>query len=415
MDREVRISDMVAFIEWQEIPPEIGMRQWWEKRVNAVDVGMKKDGTTTTRSGISSGTSGAGVTCATAKDSSASDGGTGSGGGFVADLMRELREASDYAWGLTKHIAPSVSNRMPSCTGVISQLDNAIVGLEKRAEAAEAKVKELEPILFRWSDAAVKNYPTRGNWAADPGNPEMMIGNIRRNAEEQIATLTRQLGEEREACDALRSGCGHVLDLINESEGVAGLHRNGDVAEWDSLISGNFSAWLSKFDAAVKHHDARREREKQNNGGDGSRGNAGRVAVAGDGSSVADQAGWTPAAPTNNGDDPVRPDAVAPVATVPSVQATGSSPSIPPATVTDEDRKVAKEYEGWIANSVTYRDGRIERLATLIASIRHQRDGEIRELVGHIQQIIHCVRYWGGYDFLVAGAETLIAKHGGGK
>lgn len=33
-----------------------------------------------------------------------------------------------------------------------------------------------------------------------------------------------------------------LVDLIEESEGVAGLHANGDIATWDSLID---SGWLS--------------------------------------------------------------------------------------------------------------------------------------------------------------------------
>lgn len=50
----------------------------------------------------------------------------------------------------------------------------------------------------------------------------------------------------------LSAGIQAVLDLINESEGVAGLHRNGDVAPWDELrTGGRFEEWLEKFDAAA--------------------------------------------------------------------------------------------------------------------------------------------------------------------
>lgn len=42
----------------------------------------------------------------------------------------------------------------------------------------------------------------------------------------------------------------HVLrdidDLVASSEGVAGLHMNGDVADWQSLLDGgSFGSWLS--------------------------------------------------------------------------------------------------------------------------------------------------------------------------
>lgn len=39
--------------------------------------------------------------------------------------------------------------------------------------------------------------------------------------------------------------------LIASSDGVAGLHRNGDVAEWCELTSGGqFEKWLSSLDEA---------------------------------------------------------------------------------------------------------------------------------------------------------------------
>ena len=47
----------------------------------------------------------------------------------------------------------------------------------------------------------------------------------------------------------LEDASAHVLhdidDLVANSEGVTGLHRNGDVAEWsDILEGGSFEAWL---------------------------------------------------------------------------------------------------------------------------------------------------------------------------
>ena len=41
-----------------------------------------------------------------------------------------------------------------------------------------------------------------------------------------------------------------VLALISESEGVAGLHHNGEVATWDDLIRGEFD-WLSSLDGVA--------------------------------------------------------------------------------------------------------------------------------------------------------------------
>ena len=42
-----------------------------------------------------------------------------------------------------------------------------------------------------------------------------------------------------------------VSDLAANSEGVAGLHMNGNVADWGSLLpGGEFGAWLASIDAA---------------------------------------------------------------------------------------------------------------------------------------------------------------------
>lgn len=76
MDREVRISDMVAHARWckRDAPTWLENATWWTERLYVNDVGMKKDGTMTTS-----------ASDVDAKASSASDGGTGSGGGSVAD------------------------------------------------------------------------------------------------------------------------------------------------------------------------------------------------------------------------------------------------------------------------------------------------------------------------------------------
>lgn len=43
--------------------------------------------------------------------------------------------------------------------------------------------------------------------------------------------------------------CQDLNELIESSEGVTGLHRNGDVAPWDSLTEGGaFESWLGSFD-----------------------------------------------------------------------------------------------------------------------------------------------------------------------
>lgn len=46
----------------------------------------------------------------------------------------------------------------------------------------------------------------------------------------------------------LTAGILAVGELISESSGVSGLHRNGDQARWDELLSGGrFEGWLRDF------------------------------------------------------------------------------------------------------------------------------------------------------------------------
>lgn len=48
--------------------------------------------------------------------------------------------------------------------------------------------------------------------------------------------------------ERLVKGLQAVASLMGESEGVAGLHRNGEIANWDELLTG---AWLEDYHAAM--------------------------------------------------------------------------------------------------------------------------------------------------------------------
>lgn len=56
----------------------------------------------------------------------------------------------------------------------------------------------------------------------------------------------------------LRAGIEAVQDLIDDSEGVCGLHRNGHTAPWSELLAGGrFEHWLAAFSTAIEmaNHD----------------------------------------------------------------------------------------------------------------------------------------------------------------
>lgn len=51
----------------------------------------------------------------------------------------------------------------------------------------------------------------------------------------------------------LQAGIAAVSNLINESQGVAGLHLNGDEAPWEELLKGGkYEEWLRDFSDAVE-------------------------------------------------------------------------------------------------------------------------------------------------------------------
>lgn len=70
------------------------------------------------------------------------------------------------------------------------------------------------------------------------------------------------LTEAQEENAKLKSALNSVIDLIDNSTGVAGLHQNGEVAEWDSILSGgHFEEWLIDLSEAININPANRIKE----------------------------------------------------------------------------------------------------------------------------------------------------------
>lgn len=67
-----------------------------------------------------------------------------------------------------------------------------------------------------------------------------------RAAEEAQIALRQKMEQQRDALAAhVDNVHSSINDLISESQGVAGLHKNGDIAEWESLLEGgHFEGWL---------------------------------------------------------------------------------------------------------------------------------------------------------------------------
>lgn len=69
----------------------------------------------------------------------------------------------------------------------------------------------------------------------------------------EIAKLKTEIAALTKRTATYEAGIRAVVVLIDESHGVDGLHKNGDIATWSELrAGGNFESWLSAFDAAVE-------------------------------------------------------------------------------------------------------------------------------------------------------------------
>lgn len=52
--------------------------------------------------------------------------------------------------------------------------------------------------------------------------------------------------------EALEDMLDELESLMDESEGVTGLHQNGDVAPWSELLENGRFPWIGSFDRAKK-------------------------------------------------------------------------------------------------------------------------------------------------------------------
>jgi hypothetical protein len=62
----------------------------------------------------------------------------------------------------------------------------------------------------------------------------------------------RRILELEKKVEVLEAGIDSVSELIESSQGVIGLHMNGDIATWEELqTGGRFEEWLVEFDNAI--------------------------------------------------------------------------------------------------------------------------------------------------------------------
>ena len=79
------------------------------------------------------------------------------------------------------------------------------------------------------------------------------IGGFDRSDPEQLAEAlanARLIAAAPELLEALIELVGEIELLASESSGVAGLHPNGDVAEWEEILPGGRFEWLGSLERA---------------------------------------------------------------------------------------------------------------------------------------------------------------------
>ena len=91
-----------------------------------------------------------------------------------------------------------------------------------------------------------KIYRLRREWEKRLSAPTVI--EITNNLLSLLAPVFEKAGKYEKAAKGLKA----VEDLMNNSEGVMGLHLNGDIAPWSELrTEGRFEEWLVAFDEAI--------------------------------------------------------------------------------------------------------------------------------------------------------------------
>ena len=128
----------------------------------------------------------------------------------------------------------------------MSDLTRAITDWQVATERAAMLEKELSASKAKLAESERQHERARTDWQV---------------AAARAATLEKALAITEARLAGAREGLSAVEDLINESTGVYGLHRNGDGAPWEELrTGGRFEEWLVKFDAAIAAIDAALEK-----------------------------------------------------------------------------------------------------------------------------------------------------------
>lgn len=139
-----------------------------------------------------------------------------------------ISDAGHKCWQLLVHQAPK------------DERDQELAALRERMLCAELRLKELTPKI----DEPLQRL---GALLAD-----LLDDDAFNNVEQYLNAALVEVVSLRERVRVLESGQQAVISLMDSSDGVSGLHLNGDVATWGELCrGGEYEAWLGAFSDSI--------------------------------------------------------------------------------------------------------------------------------------------------------------------
>lgn len=147
-------------------------------------------------------------------------------------------------------------------TKMLDSFDADLATLRSRNAELEAEVKdrhEAEQIALAElakADERIAELETAWSGLCKCACHDMPKHSTIQDLSEAVRFYSNKVKELEAEVARLRDAHNAMLGLINSSQGVYGLHLNGDGAPWDSLrTGGQFEAWLLDFDIALEASD----------------------------------------------------------------------------------------------------------------------------------------------------------------
>lgn len=167
----------------------------------------------------------------------------------------EIRALTVSPYKLTRNIANAALEARANLRFVIDERDRTFALMLARADTAEADLAAARAEL-----ATVKAERDESRTYAlalvqemkDRAQKEARETKLANAYIERLQSLVNKKDAETDSTQAALAHLLHDLEeLAANSEGVAGLHMNGEVADWESLFpGGTFGAWLAGVEVA---------------------------------------------------------------------------------------------------------------------------------------------------------------------